>query len=157
MTLSQALGSWYFNQEPVRAISPCSGWDCTEQCSGGPWEPSNTPCPTTTNECVHDYLQDGGAPAPQSGQAVWSEAQVASNIAAAQAAGNAAWSIQAAQYKAAHSPNAQPMSQQQEQQAANQAWAEQQAAAKHAAAVAAGNAGAFWSFFSPSQTLRGGD
>ena len=51
----------------MQQISGCNGWDCTEQCSGGPWQPSNTPCPSTTNECVHNYLAAGGVlPAPPS-------------------------------------------------------------------------------------------
>ena len=31
-SMSTALDAWYFNDEPVRVISPCLGWNCTSAC-----------------------------------------------------------------------------------------------------------------------------
>lgn len=84
-TLSQALGQWYFQGQSVRTISQCQGWGCTEQCSGGPWQPSNTPCQTTTNQCVNDYANAPAAQAPQGAQAVYQEQKAASQIASEEA------------------------------------------------------------------------
>ena len=49
VSLAQAMKEWYFSNSPVSVVGQCTGWDCTLQCSGGPWEPTNQPCTTSTN------------------------------------------------------------------------------------------------------------
>ena len=83
-SLAQEVGSWFFNNQPVSLVSSCTGWDCTLQCSGGPWEPTNQQCQTTTNQCANDYMITQSGSGPQSNQQ--SQASIA--------AGNAAWEAQ---------------------------------------------------------------
>ena len=83
-SLAQEVSSWFFNSQPVALVSSCTGWDCTLQCSGGPWMPTNTPCQTTTNQCANDYMITQSGSGPQSKQQ--SQASIA--------AGNAAWEAQ---------------------------------------------------------------
>jgi len=67
-SLAQAMNEWYFQgQGAVQSsiVGHCTGWNCTLQCSGGPWEPTNTPCPTTTNVCANDYF---AMPSPPGGK-----------------------------------------------------------------------------------------
>lgn len=61
VSLAQAMKEWYFSNNPVSVIGQCSGWECTLQCSGGPWEPTNQPCTTSTNVCANDYYLTPGA------------------------------------------------------------------------------------------------
>ena len=56
VTLSTAMTAWYFQGTPTSVIETCTGWACTLQCSGGPWEPTNTPCASTTNVCANTYM-----------------------------------------------------------------------------------------------------
>jgi len=53
VSLMQAMSAWYFQSAPQNVVESCTGWDCTLQCSGGPWQPSNTPCASTTNVCAN--------------------------------------------------------------------------------------------------------
>ena len=53
VSLMQAMTWWYFDNTPKNVIENCNGWACTLQCSGGPWQPSNTPCASTTNVCAN--------------------------------------------------------------------------------------------------------
>jgi hypothetical protein len=105
LSLAAALAAWFFEAQPVRQVSKCTGWDCTLACSGGPWMPSNAPCATTTNQCANDYYLPGlggsvGGPPPlppgmsvaQAGDIAWSRAQARERHAAAVRAGNLAWS-----------------------------------------------------------------
>jgi len=55
-SLAQEVGAWFFQDQSTSLVSSCTGWDCTLQCSGGPWEPTNTPCASTTNVCANDYM-----------------------------------------------------------------------------------------------------
>ena len=82
-SLAQQVGAWFFDDAGQSLISSCTGWDCTLQCSGGPWEPTNQQCQTTTNQCANDYMvtQTGAPVSNQQSQA-------------AIAAGNAAWEAQ---------------------------------------------------------------
>jgi hypothetical protein len=67
-SLAQAMNEWYFQgQGAVQSsiVGHCTGWNCTLQCSGGPWEPTNTPCPTTTNVCANDYFTMPSPPGKQ--------------------------------------------------------------------------------------------
>ena len=148
VSLAQALQRWYQGQS-VRQIGQCTGWDCTLQCSGGPWMPTNTPCQTTTNQCANSYMAPPSKPpvslppgmtASQAGQIAWEQQQVAQKKAAANAAGNAAWSTQKASGVDPYAKPSNPVPAAQATQAGNQAWAQQQAAQKAAAAQAAGNA-----------------
>jgi hypothetical protein len=149
MSLAQAVSQWYFQQQPEKQVSSCSGWDCTLACSGGPWMPTNTPCPTTTNVCANTYmLTPAGSPpvsqaqAQQLGEQAYNTQQQAAARAAAAAGGNAAWSAAQAQAKAQEmDPYAKSdVPQQQAQVLGQQAWNAQQEAAAKAAALAAGNA-----------------
>jgi hypothetical protein len=83
VSLSQALQRWYAGQS-VRQVSTCVGWDCTLQCSGGPWMPTNQQCMTTTNQCANDYMVTQSSTGSTSNQQ--SQASIA--------AGNAAWEAQ---------------------------------------------------------------
>jgi hypothetical protein len=144
-TLSQALNQWYFQEQTVHIVSSCTGWGCTEDCSGGPWQPSNTPCPTTTNQCVNDYANIPSAQAPQTAQAVFQEQQVAAQIASEEAV---------ASVKQSYSQEAgsvQSMTQEQQ----NAALAKEEAAEKAAGAAAAGNA--VWSVQMANAKAKGGD
>lgn len=39
------LQVWFFGGDAsYRNIEPCTGFDCTFQCQGGPWQPSNVQC-----------------------------------------------------------------------------------------------------------------
>jgi hypothetical protein len=146
-SLAHTVALWYFSGAKSDDISQCNGWDCTLQCSGGPWEPTNTPCPTTTNQCANEYMAPpaGGVSAQQAavaGNQAWASTQVTANKQAAAAGGQAAWNAQQQEaheqgvdpYKASGVPEAVA------QQQGNQAWAQQQAAANAAAAKAAGAA-----------------
>jgi hypothetical protein len=68
VSLMSAMSAWYFSDTPSNTIESCTGWQCTLQCSGGPWQPSNTPCASTTNVCANTYMYStppapaGGAP-----------------------------------------------------------------------------------------------
>ena len=78
-SLAQQVGAWFFQGQSAPLVSSCTGWDCTLQCSGGPWEPTNQQCKTTTNQCANDYMITQAAPVSnQQSQA-------------AMAAGSAAW------------------------------------------------------------------
>ena len=69
-SLAQSMAEWYFGGDGAvqsSVVGDCTGWDCTLQCSGGPWEPTNTPCKTTTNVCANDYFT---VPAPPGGDDV---------------------------------------------------------------------------------------
>ena len=145
-SLAHTVALWYFSYAKSDDISQCNGWDCTLQCSGGPWEPTNTPCPTTTNQCANEYMAPpaGSVSAQQAavaGNQAWASTQVTANKEAAAAGGQAAWNAQQEEaheqgvdpYKASGVPEAVA------QQQGNQAWAAQQAAANAAAAKAAGN------------------
>ena len=68
VSLAQAMSQWYFSHQPVNVIGQCTGWDCTLQCSGGPWEPTNQPCTTTTNVCANDYYLTPSTVGAASGQ-----------------------------------------------------------------------------------------
>jgi len=83
-SLAQTVGSWFFNDDSVQLVSSCTGWDCTLQCSGGPWEPTNQQCMTTTNQCANDYMVTQSSTGSTSNQQ--SQASIA--------AGNAAWEAQ---------------------------------------------------------------
>jgi hypothetical protein len=148
VSLSQALQRWYAGQS-VRQVSTCVGWDCTLQCSGGPWMPTNQQCMTTTNQCANTYMIPPSAPpvqlppgmtASQAGQLVWEQQQIAQKKAAATAAGNAAWSTQEAQGVDPYAKPVNPVPPAQAQAEGEAAWAQQQAAEKAAAAQAGGNA-----------------
>ena len=81
-SLAQQVGAWFFNDQASPLVSSCTGWDCTLQCSGGPWEPTNQRCQTTTNQCANDYMITQSS----SGSNQQSQAAIA--------AGNAAWQAQ---------------------------------------------------------------
>lgn len=76
-TMAQAMGEWY-NGNAHDVISSCQGYGCTQQCSGGPWQPTNTAQSPST--------------APQNG----GQGAAADNIlaVATQRAGNEAWAAQ---------------------------------------------------------------
>lgn len=157
ISLATAVAHWYFDDTDLSDISECDGWNCTLACSGGPWEPTNTRCPTTTNICANTYMAPPGAgnvsaaEAQQMGNEVWASQQVTENKAASSAAGTAAWNKQQAiaredgtdPYVASGVPEAQAT------QTGNEAWAEQQAAANAAAAKTAGNVA--WAQQHPSE------
>jgi len=65
ISLQTAVANWFFDGAPANVIESCTGWDCTLQCSGGPWEPTNTPCASTTNVCANTYMYTT-PPAPDS-------------------------------------------------------------------------------------------
>jgi len=161
-TLAATLGAWFFGHVPVRQASKCTGWDCTLQCSGGPWMPTNTPCPTTTNICANTYMLPPptralppGESAAVAGNIAWSQSQTAAHAAAAQTAGNVAWSQTGAPGGAdPYAKEGPPMSAAQAAQAGNVAWSQQQAAQKAAAAKAAGNAA--WSVNQAQAKAAGG-
>lgn len=45
VTLAQAMTVWFFGGDAgFRNIEPCTGFDCTYQCQGGPWAPTNAQC-----------------------------------------------------------------------------------------------------------------
>ena len=45
VTMLDALRRWYFAGDAAyRNVQECTGWDCTNQCSGS-WTPVNEPCP----------------------------------------------------------------------------------------------------------------
>ena len=161
-SLASAVGKWYFEMEPVRQVSSCTGWDCTLQCSGGPWMPTNQQCMTTTNQCANNYMTppDAQKPPPllppgmtaqQAGDIAWAQAQAKAVKSIAlppgmtpQQAGNIAWAkaqAQAAQgvNPYALAPGAKAVPPSQAAAAGKQAWAQQQAAANRAAAEQAGN------------------
>ncbi len=56
VSLMTAMQEWYFDDKPTNVIASCTGWNCTLQCSGGPWQPTNTPCASTTNVCANTYM-----------------------------------------------------------------------------------------------------
>ena len=121
-SLAQQVGEWFFHDNSSPLISSCTGWDCTLQCSGGPWEPTNQQCMTTTNQCANDYMitQTGAPVSNQQSQA-------------AIAAGNAAWEAQQKSQQTAQQGNSYE----------NSDWAATQvqpSAAAVPAAVQAGNA-----------------
>lgn len=68
------MAQWYFQNNPENVVSGCSGWDCTLQCSGGPWMPTNTPCASTTNVCANTYMYTT-PPAPSGGATQSDQAQ----------------------------------------------------------------------------------
>jgi hypothetical protein len=150
VSLAQSVGAWYFQNTPTRQVSSCTGWDCTLACSGGPWMPTNTRCPTTTNQCANDYMTPAAASGPpplppgmsaaEAGGIAWAKAQDAAKAAAAKQAGAAAWAAAQAAPPNPYAPVANPVPMVQAQAAGNVAWAEAQAAAKAAAAKTAGNA-----------------
>jgi len=82
-SLASSVASWYFAIQPLNDVSQCQGWDCTLQCSGGPWEPTNTPCQTTTNQCANSYLEPppavNYAASQQMGAQVWASQQTQSS------------------------------------------------------------------------------
>ena len=43
ITMADAMKAWYFDGTGRDIISPCQGFQCTQSCSGGPWDPSNVP------------------------------------------------------------------------------------------------------------------
>jgi len=63
VSLQTAVAGWFFDNAPMNVIADCTGWACTLQCSGGPWEPTNTPCASTTNVCANTYMYTA-PPAP---------------------------------------------------------------------------------------------
>ena len=65
VSLAHAVGQWFFQDQDVHTVSTCQGWDCTLQCSGGPWEPTNPPCPTTTNICANTYMNSPTHSSPE--------------------------------------------------------------------------------------------
>ena len=48
--LGASLSSWYFGHQEVHAVSPCQGWQCTQQC--GINGQSGLPCNTGTADCA---------------------------------------------------------------------------------------------------------
>lgn len=83
VSLSQAVGTWFFSAQDDSVVGQCTGWDCTTQCSGGPWMPTNTPCPTTTNVCANSYMfppsGPGSEPPTQADIAAWNAQNLANN------------------------------------------------------------------------------
>jgi hypothetical protein len=87
VSLASAMQQWYFGGATEQLVSDCTGWPCTLACSGGPWEPTNQQCMTTTNQCANDYMtvQPASGAAPPSsgsqqsaaGMAAWNAAQAA--------------------------------------------------------------------------------
>ncbi len=49
MSLNSALSAWYFNGEPMMAVSPCIGWDCINAC--GVDLQTAFPCDIGTQHC----------------------------------------------------------------------------------------------------------
>jgi hypothetical protein len=49
MSLNSALSAWYFNGEPMLAVSPCIGWDCINAC--GVDLQTSFPCNIGTQHC----------------------------------------------------------------------------------------------------------
>ncbi len=133
VSLAQAVGQWFFQGVNEHLVSSCNGWDCTLQCSGGPWMPTNTPCPTTTNVCANTYMNappsGGAAPAAPSnqqsaaGMAAWNAAQRASRVSAGtEPVQNSDWDATSnVVTPGAVSVNEPALSQQQQQQLAQQA------------------------------------
>ena len=95
VSLAQAMAQWYFNHQAVNVIGQCTGWDCTLQCSGGPWEPTNQPCTTTTNVCANDYYLTPSSVGEASGQVQPGQQQGGGHPDSQQTqAGIAAWNAQ---------------------------------------------------------------
>ena len=146
VSLMQAMSDWYFTNSPANVIESCTGWDCTLQCSGGPWQPSNTPCASTTNVCANTYMystpptpvgsssSSTAPPVPGSTPASATAPTPAQAQAAQQAAAQAA---QQAALAAQNAAQAQQLQLQQQQQAQQQAQSPQQQAAAVAAPAAA--------------------
>jgi len=150
VSLATALSRWYAGQ-PVRQMGQCTGWDCTLQCSGGPWMPTNQACQTTTNQCANSYMAppagSGSTPvslppgmsASTAGAIAWQQQQIAEKKAAASASGNAAYSVQKASGVDPYAKPANPVPPAQAAALGAQAWEKQQAAEKAAGAQASGN------------------
>jgi hypothetical protein len=49
MSLNSALSAWYFNGEPMMAVSPCVGWNCINSC--GVDLQTSLPCNIGTQQC----------------------------------------------------------------------------------------------------------
>lgn len=93
VTMASAMKEWYFSDAPTNVVASCTGWNCTLQCSGGPWQPTNTPCASTTNVCANTYMyatppSPGAASAPQSAPSA--TGAVATTVAALAASPSAA-------------------------------------------------------------------
>ena len=94
-SLAHSVATWYFGQQKTDDISSCTGWDCTLQCSGGPWEPTNQPCTTTTNVCANDYYLTPSSVGEASGQVQPGQQQGGGHPDSQQTqAGIAAWNAQ---------------------------------------------------------------
>jgi hypothetical protein len=60
LSLNSALSAWYFNGEPMMAVSPCIGWDCINSC--GVDLQTSLPCNIGTQQCSQLQLaSDRGA------------------------------------------------------------------------------------------------
>jgi hypothetical protein len=119
VSLMQAMSEWYFSNTPTSVIESCTGWDCTLQCSGGPWQPSNTPCASTTNVCANTYMYST-PPSPAGGSttpALPGTSPAAAAPTAAQQAAVQQAAQQAAQQQAAQQAQAQQQQQVQSPQA----------------------------------------
>lgn len=68
ISLMKAVSRWFFRPTtgvyaslpPANVVDDCTGWNCTLKCSGGPWQPSNEPCATTTNVCANTCARPYG-------------------------------------------------------------------------------------------------
>ena len=121
VSLMQAMSEWYFSNTPTNVIESCTGWDCTLQCSGGPWQPSNTPCASTTNVCANTYMYST-PPSPVGGSSSSTTPPVPGGTTPATAAAATAAAPTAAQTQAAQqAAQAAQLAAQQAQLAAQQA------------------------------------